>query len=417
MTVARMPRHRFPPAAVLSFLPALLLAVSASALQPPNVLFILCDDLGYGDLGVLHQNAVAGTKKHATPNLDALAAAGIQLRSHYCGAPVCAPSRASLLTGLHQGHATIRDNQFDVALETNHNLATVLKQAGYATAAVGKWGLQGTGSSPSAWSAYPTKRGFDFFFGYVRHKDGHSQYPFHSTYDPDGSGTLVRGPMEVYEQNLMVRDDLAKCYTTDLFTARAKKWIIDHRAAAPAQPFFLYLAYSTPHAALHIPTTAYPPGGGLSGGVQWLGTPGAMINTATGTIDSFIHPNYAGQAWTSNEKRFATSVRRIDDCVGDLRQTLADLGIAGDTLVVFTSDNGPHHESFFNAAYEANSFDSFGPFDGTKRDLWEGGVRVPVLACWPAAIPPGRVSHRPSQFHDWLPTLAEAAGLSPPAHL
>ncbi|MDP4648038.1 MAG: sulfatase-like hydrolase/transferase [Akkermansiaceae bacterium] len=394
---------------------SLLLSLSAHAQDKPNVLFILCDDLGYGDLGVLYQNDKAGTKKFATPNLDTMAAQGIQLRSHYTPAPVCAPARASLMTGVHQGHSNVRDNQFDKALEDNHTLATVLKQAGYATSIVGKWGLQGGGGTPALWPAYPTKRGFDYFYGYVRHGDGHSQYPFHTTVDPDGSGDTVRTPKEVYDQDTMVRDDLAKCYTTDLFTARAKKWIVDHRAASPTQPFFLYLAYTAPHAALQVPTTAYPSGGGLSGGLQWNGTSGNMINTATGTVDSFIHPDYASKSWTANEKRFATMVRRIDDCVGDLLEALEDLGIDDNTLVVFTSDNGPHHESYFNASYDANSFNSFGPFDGTKRDCWEGGIREPALARWPGTIPAGRISNRPSQFHDWMPTFAEVAGLPVPS--
>jgi uncharacterized sulfatase len=393
---------------------ASLLTLAASA-RRPNVVFILCDDLGYGDLGVLYQNSRNGSKKFGTPKLDAMAAQGAQLRAHYTAAPVCAPARASLLTGVHQGHSNVRNNQFDKALENNHTLATVLKEAGYATAIVGKWGLQGGGGSPAAWPAYPTKRGFDYFYGYVRHGDGHTQYPFHTTVDPDGSGDVVRPPKEVYDQNSMVRDDLAKCYTTDLFTARAKKWIIDHRSASPAQPFFLYLAYSAPHAALQVPTVAYPAGGGVTGGLQWTGSPGAMINTATGTIDSFIHPDYAPLPWTANEKRFATMVRRIDDCVGDLLQTLDDLGIGKETLVVVTSDNGPHHESYFNAAYGPDSFHSFGPFDGTKRDCWEGGIREPTLAWWPGTIPAGRVSNRPSQFHDWLPTFCEIAETTPPA--
>lgn len=395
-------------------IPLLALAAIASA-QQPNVVFILCDDLGYGDLGVLYQNSRSGTKKFVTPKLDAMAGEGIQLRAHYTAAPVCAPARASLMLGVHQGHANVRNNQFDKILENNHTLGSVLKQAGYATAIVGKWGLQGSGGTPAAWPSYPTKRGFDYFYGYVRHGDGHTQYPFHTTVDPDGSGSLVRDPKEVYDQDTMVRDDLAKCYTTDLFTARAKKWIVDHRAAQPSQPFFLYLAYSTPHAALQVPTVAYPAGAGLSGGLQWTGTPGAMINTATGTIDSYIHPDYATQSWTNNEKRLATMIRRIDDGVGDLLQTLEDLGIEENTLVVFTSDNGPHHESYFKAGYEADSFNSFGPFDGTKRDCWEGGIREPALAWWPGTIPAGRISERPSQFHDWMPTFAQLAGLPVPA--
>jgi len=380
---------------------------SGSSLDRPNIIFILTDDLGWGDLGVLYQNGVAGAKKHATPNLDAMAAAGMQLRNHYCPAPVCAPSRASLLAGVHQGHANVRNNSFDDALQDNHNLATVLKTAGYATALIGKYGLQGAGASPAQWPAYPTKRGFDLFFGYVRHGDGHTHYPDHVT--------VSRGKKELYDQDTMIRDDLDLCYTTDLFTARAKKFIVDETNANPNKPFFLYLAYDTPHAALQIPTQAYPAGGGLAGGVQWIGTPGAMINTASGTIDSFKHPDYTGKGWTDVEERFATSVRRIDDGVGDIVKTLEDLGIDDNTLVVFSSDNGPHSVSYLPQGYNANSFDSFGPFDGTKRDTWEGGIRMPTVLQWPGTVAGGTVVTDPSQFHDWLPTFSELAGYTAPS--
>jgi uncharacterized sulfatase len=137
----------------------------------PNIIFILCDDLGYGDLGVLYQNSrAAGRPREATPNLDRLATEGIQLRQHYCPSPLCAPSRASLLLGVHQGHSNVRDDQFDKELANNHTVARVLKQGGYATAAIGKWGLQGSGSSPATWPSYPTRRGFDYYFGYVRRR-------------------------------------------------------------------------------------------------------------------------------------------------------------------------------------------------------------------------------------------------------
>lgn len=386
---------------------ALVVAHAAAAAQP-NIIFVLCDDLGWGDLGCFHQNGIAGTKKHATPQLDTFAAEGVQMRQHYCGAPVCAPSRASLLLGVHQGHANVRDNQFDKALEDNHSLGTVLREAGYATALIGKYGLQGSGETPAAWPAYPTRRGFDFFFGYVRHGDGHTHYPDHVT--------ASRGVKEVYEQDQMIRDELDKCYTTDLFTARAKKWIVDHRTASPGQPFFLMLTYDTPHAALQVPTQAYPAGGGTSGGIQWTGTPGAMINTASGTIDTFRHPDYTGHGWSDGAERFASMVRRIDDCMGDLITTLDDLGIDDSTLVVFSSDNGPHSESYIGGvSYAPSQFDSFGPFDGIKRDTWEGGIRVPTLVRWPGTVTAGAVVEQPSQFHDWMPTFADVADAVPPA--
>lgn len=390
----------------------------------PNVIFILCDDLGYGDVGTFFQNVrmkenVRSEPSHLTPNIDALATEGMRLTDHYCPAPVCAPSRASLLSGIHQGQATVRNNQFDKQLEDNHTLATIFKKAGYATAAVGKWGLQGKGDSPSTWPAYPLKRGFDFFHGYVRHGDGHEHYPKEGKY---------KGPKQVWENDAEISSVLDKCYTTDLFTARAKKWIVDQRQNHPEQSFFLYLAYDAPHAVLELPTMAYPAGGGIHGGLQWSGDAGRMINTADGEIDSYFHPDYAGATWDDDKnpatpevpwqdvyKRYATSVRRIDDCVGDLRKTLEDLGIGKDTLIVFTTDNGPSVESYLAESYRADFFNSFGPFDGIKRDILEGGVRVGAIVSWPGSIPAGRTSSLPSQFDDWMPTFSELAGLPAPA--
>ena len=298
------------------------------------------------------------------------------------------------------------------------------KAAGYATGAIGKWGLQGgpaekspaaEHATPADWPGYPTKRGFDYFFGYVRHVDGHWHYP-----KEDGR--------QVWENEREISADLAGCYTADLFTARAKKWITDEHAAHPTQPFFLYLAYDTPHAKLELPPREYPAGSGARGGVQWLGKSGAMINTADGTPDSYIHPEYANEPWDDDHnpatpekpwpdvyKRFATDVRRIDDCVGDLIDLLRDLKIDNDTLVIFTSDNGPSQESYLKEPYEADFFNSFGPFDGIKRDCWEGGIRVGAIARWSGVIPAGRVSEVASQFHDWMPTFAELAGVPSPA--
>jgi arylsulfatase A-like enzyme len=391
----------------------------------PNVIFILCDDLGYGDVGVFFQNLrktnnIRSEPWTATPKLDTLAAEGARLTHHYCPASVCAPSRASLLLGVHQGHSNVRDNQFDKALENNHTLATVLKAAGYTTAAVGKWGLQGSGGTPALWPAYPTKRGFDYYYGYVRHGDGHEHYP--------KEGGQGGGPKEVWENDTEVSAALDKCYTTDLFTARAKRWIMDQRATNSTQPFFLYLAYDTPHAVLELPTQEFPAGGGTNGGLQWLGAPGNMINTASGSIDSYYHPDYATSTWDADAnpgtaevawpdvyKRYATIVRRIDDSVNDLVTLLKQLNLDTNTLIVFSSDNGPSKESYLPENYDPTFFNSFGPFDGIKRDLWEGGVRMPTIARWPGRIATNSVCAVPSQFHDWLPTFADAAGLVGPA--
>ncbi|KAA5544456.1 sulfatase-like hydrolase/transferase [Roseiconus nitratireducens] len=385
-----------------------------SAGTRPNVIFILLDDMGWGDFGVLYQNESKHDKTHQTPMLDQMAAEGMQMRAHYCPAPVCAPSRSSLLSGVHQGHAEVRDNQFDKALANNHTLASVMKSAGYKTWLVGKYGLQGDGESPDEWSAYPTKRGFDQFYGYVRHRDGHIHYPA-ETWDL-GNSPSHRTPKQVWHNDQEVSKDLAKCYTTDLFTARSKDWIATHVQSGADDPFFLYLAYDTPHAALQLPSTPYPDGHGLTGGLQWIGEPGRMINTATGTVDGYRYPDYTGKGWSDVEERFATMVRRIDNCVGDLLQTLKDLSIDRNTLVVISCDNGPHHEAYLqNANYTPQSFQSYGPFDGTKRDVWEGGIRVGTLAWWPGQIAAGSVDQHPSQFHDWMATFADAAGIAPPA--
>ncbi len=438
---------------VISYVAGLALIDPCFSADRPNVIFILSDDLGYGDYGVFFQDqrkaaAERSEPWHGTPQLDKMAGEGIQLRQHYCPAPVCAPSRASLLLGVHQGHANVRDNQFDKELENNHTLGTVMRGAGYATAAIGKWGLQGysgeteatdrnqkanknkgrqpKSAGPDFWPGYPTKRGFDFYFGYVRHGDGHAHYP-----KEDGK--------ELWHNDQEVSDTLDGCYTTDLFTARAKKWITDQQNAQPSQRFFLYLAYDTPHAILQLPATEFPAGQGAKGGLQWLDQPGSMINTAGGTPDSYMHPDYAEAKWDHDRdpstqqrdwpdvyKRYATGVRRIDDCVGDLLALLEDLGIGDDTLVVFTSDNGPSKESYLKEQYSPEFFNSFGPFDGIKRDLWEGGIRSGAIVRWPAGMTElestersakdtGRISQLPSQFHDWMPTLAEVAGVKPPA--
>ncbi|MEM6362936.1 MAG: sulfatase-like hydrolase/transferase [Planctomycetota bacterium] len=411
-----------------------LLLPSLSEAEQPNIVLIFTDDLGWGDLGVFYQNESKHDKKHRTPQLDQLAAGGLQMRAHYCPAPVCAPSRSSLLTGVHQGNATVRNNQFDKELEDNHTLGSVLQEAGYRTCMIGKYGLQGgpkekqqTGT-PDDWPSYPTKRGFDEFFGYVSHYAGHLHYPN----DPwELANDAHRGVPDLWHSDESgdheISESLSKCYTTDLFTARAKHFLKSHIAHRSGQPFFLMLNYDTPHAALQIPTSAYPGGSGISGGLTWTGgtIPGSInepaINTAAGQVDSFLHPDYATQEWSDLEKRFATMVRRIDSAVGDLNQTLVDLGIAHNTLVVFTNDNGPHHEAYLqgesweSTSYTPQAFQSYGPFDGTKRDCWEGGIRMPTLAWWKDTISAGGINTTPSQFHDWMATFCDVAGIPAPA--
>lgn len=396
----------------------------------PNIIFVLTDDLGYGDLGIFYQNSRKFTENRnlpafLTPNLDEMASDGIQLTRHYCGAPVCAPSRASLLLGVHQGHANVRDNQFDKALEDNHTLGSVMSSAGYSTAVIGKWGLQGDGS-PENQPGHPLKRGFDYFFGATAHLTGHFHYAELMEGRTDNRGQSC----ELFDGYTSINDIADHCYSTDLYTARAKKWIEEQNAADPDKPFFLYLALTAPHAQLNVPTQAYPDGGGLAGGMQWLGIDHQLINTASGNNDSWIHPDYANAtydnddnpgtpevAWPDYAKRHATMIRRIDNALADIRTLLEDIGIADNTLIVFTADNGPHNEAGAGGSYTQNPrfFRSYAKMDGIKRDTWEAGIRVPALACWPAGIPAGSASNAASQFHDWMPTFAQLAGIPAPA--
>ncbi len=389
--------------------------------QQPNILFILVDDLGYGDVGVFNQNARKALQDPAvpylvTPALDRMAANGAVFTQQYANAPVCVASRSSLLTGVTQGNAVVRDNQFDKALEDNYTMANTLKQAGYTTVAIGKWGLQGLTKD---WPAHPMKRGFDYYFGYMRHSDGHEHYPKEGPH---------RKPKEVYDGYVNVADKMDKCYTGDLWTARAKQWLIEYAHQKKAAPFFMYLAYDTPHATIELPTQEYPKGSGLKGGMQWLGTPGKMINTASGTIDSWMPPLFrdavfkdkatgALTPWKDVDKRYATVIQRLDNEIGDVLQLLKDLGIDQNTLVVFSSDNGPSQESYLKEPYTPQFFDGYGPFDGIKRDLWEGGSRMPVIVQWPAKVKPRSVIEQPSLLSDWAPTFLQAAGISAPARM
>jgi len=366
------------------------LSAADPAPRKPNIILILADDMGYGDVGVLFQNGRdAGKPAFSTPELDRMASEGRLLTRHYTGAPVCAPARASLLLGQHQGNCAIRDNQFDKPLPDAHTLASVLKQAGYSTMCIGKWGLQGKESEQ--WPGHPLRHGFDGFFGYLEHRSGH-------TYYHDKKKPLREGWDDVTEKYQNI-------YSTDLFTARAKKFIMDHEKAEPDRPFFLFLAHTAIHTPLQIPGKPYPKGRGVKGGVQWPPRP------TPDTRDTCLHPDYADKPWTDPMKRYATMARRLDDSVGDLFQVLRDLHIEADTLVVFTSDNGPAGES----GSDPRAFDSWGPFDGFKRDCWEGGVHEPAIAWWPGHIPANSSSNFLSGFWDWMPTFADLAGVPPPA--
>lgn len=368
----------------------------------PNIIYILLDDLGYGDLGNFWQNQIVGSKKMATPQLDIMANEGAMLTNHYAAAPVCAPSRVSFLEGLTQGHASVRDNQFDKASKNSLTIAQMLSKAGYRTMHVGKNGTAGGRNSDLP--AHPLKRGFNQFYGYLFHSQGHHHYPQNGTtsknsYFTDGYTKILEGT------------DLT--YTTDTFTAKSKEWIVTHEATRPEQPFFLYLAYDVPHNIMEVPTQEYPEGRGVNGGLQWTNgnssTP--WVNTASGTRDSFIHPDYETKSWTTAEKKYATMIRRVDNAVEDIIQTLKDLNIDDETLIVFSSDNGPSNEG-----QVPTSFQSYANLNGIKRDMWEGGIKMPTICRFPGVIPAGAEVSFPSGQWDWLATFAELAEVSIPVY-
>ncbi|MFC2110491.1 sulfatase-like hydrolase/transferase [Bacteroidota bacterium] len=373
----------------------------------PNIIYIYLDDLGYGDLGNFWQNQRSDDKKMLTPNIDNFANEGAMLTHHYTAAPVCAPARASLLEGLHQGHSDVRNNSFDKAMVDGLTMAQLLSKAGYRTLHIGKAGLAGSKSTPEPVDlpAHPLKRGFDQFYGYLYHRQGHHHYPVNGTtiknaYFTDGYTKILTGT--------------ELTYTTDVFTAKSKQWITTHEATRPEQPFFLYLAYDVPHSILQVPTQAYPTGGGLTGGLQWTGenSPIPWVNTASGTADSFIHPDYATKSWTLNEKKHATMIRRVDSAVKDLIKLLQDLNIDDETLIVFSSDNGPHHEN----GGDPKSFQSYGNLNGVKRDMWEGGIKEPTICRYPGVIPANSEMTLPSGQWDWLATFADLANVPVPAY-
>lgn len=404
-------------------------AASAVKNSKPNVIFILVDDMGWGDLDAnwsqqkLNGRTVDRKNEFKTPALSAMAREGIQLRRHYSAAPVCAPARASLLLGVHQGHSrVVRNNRFDYPIEDSHTLGTVMRDAGYDTAAIGKWGVGGGGESHGPVTGGPHQRGFNYFYGILDHLAGHFHYPSESR--------------NIFEYNdyapnpewKNIKDQVPQtAYSTDLFAARAKQWIVDQRKSArkTGKPFFLYLAFPAPHGNLVVPGTPYPAGGGLKGGLQWVKKNGTeSVNTAFDAKaekdkDTYIHPDNA-RFPNDVAKRHSTMIRRVDDAVADLIHLLKDLKIDNDTMIVFTSDNGPHNEGgadpkHRHGAQNPQFFKSYGMMDGIKRDCWEGGMRVPTLVRWPARIPKGQISLHPGQFHDWLATLADAAGVPVPA--
>ena len=377
----------------------------------PNIIFILLDDAGYGDIGTLWQNQRgAGKKKIVTPAIDKMAAEGCVMTNHYCGAPVCAPSRSSLLEGLHQGHASVRNNQFDKPIDDELSIAGLLKSAGYRTMHIGKNGLAGPRGDLQNLPAHPLKRGFDQFFGYLFHNQGHIHYPLNGT-------TAKEAFFSDGYREIRVGTELT--YTTDVFTAKAKQWIETQQIERPEQPFFMYLAYDVPHSELQAATQPYPAGFGKDSGLQWTGyedyekglieTP--WVNTASGTADSYIPEIYQQSGWTGDEKRYAAMLLRVDNSIKDIIALLQDYNIDDNTLIVFTSDNGVHD----TGGHNPRIFQSFADMVGIKRDCWEGGIRVPTIVRYPTVIPSGKETDFNSGFWDWMSTFADLANAPIPA--
>jgi len=340
-----------------------------------NIIFILADDLGWGDLGCY------GQKKIKTPNLDKMASEGMQFTDHYAGSTVCAPSRCSLMTGYHTGHSRVRGNYekgphgFGAGLELRPQditVAELLKSAGYRTGLFGKWGLGVMGTT-----GQPDKKGFDEWFGYLNQGRAHSYYPEYLW--KNGKKVMLEGNKNGQRQQ----------YSHDLITEEAFKFVRKNKN----QPFFMYLAYTIPHAELLVPEDSLQEYKGKFPEKPYVNKrPGRM-----GSYSSQPTPHAA----------YAAMVTRMDRDIGRLFDLLKELGIDDNTLVLFSSDNGPHHEGGGDPEF----FDSNGPLRGMKRDLYEGGIRVPLLARWPGKIKPGRVTNHVSAFWDFLPTACEIAGV------
>jgi arylsulfatase A len=367
--------------ALRAVLPGLLLVAirgeGAEAQQRrdrPNVVVIQADDLGYGDLSAY------GQARFQTPALDRLAREGIRFTQYYAGSTVCAPSRASLMTGLHTGHTWIRGNG-EIALRLEDvTIAEVLRGAGYRTAVVGKWGLGVPGTTGE-----PKRQGFDYSFGFLDHRHAHRQYTDH-----------------LWRNGERVATDVGRDYVNDLFTREALGFIDrDDR-----RPFFLYLNYTVPHAELRVPEPSLAEYRG-----KFPERP--YVNAAADARVTGHEPDGRSLGYRSQPEpraAFAAMIVRMDRDIGRIVDHLRARGLDRSTLILFISDNGPHQEGGADPVF----FKSSGGLRGIKRDLYEGGIRVPMIARWVGAIPAGRVSGHPWAHWDILPTLAELAGARVP---
>ncbi len=341
----------------------------------PNVIYILADDLGYGDL------SITGQDKFETPNIDKLAAEGMIFTQHYSGATVCAPSRSALLTGMHTGHTVVRGNK-EVLPEGQHpipnetyTMAEMLKEAGYKTSVYGKWGLGFPGSEGDA-----NMQGFDEFYGYNCQRVAHNYYPYHLWHNQEK--IMLEGNEGTGQE----------IYAPDLIHEKSLEFIEKNKDST----FFMFYATPLPHAELLLPEKYIE---------KYKGK--LLPETKHEGVDD--GPTYKNGGYGSQDNphaAFAAMINHLDSQVGDIVNKLEELGIADNTIIVFTSDNGPHREGGADPDY----FDSNGIYQGYKRDLYEGGIHVPMIAKWPNKIKAGSSTDHVSAFWDVMPTLAEVVG-------
>lgn len=361
---------------VISFATGVSVPYSAFAAERrPNIILFLADDLGYAEVGCYGQEHIR------TPHIDRIAAQGIRLTQHYSGQAVCAPSRCVLLTGKHTGHSYIRDNS-EVKPEGQRPLpkdeltiAEVLSEHGYATAAIGKWGL-----GMVATSGDPNAQGFDLFYGFNCQRHAHNHYPKYlrrnqETQSLEGNDRTLTGAQ----------------YSQDLFTQEALGFIREHRT----QPFFLYMPFAIPHLSIQVPE--------------------ASLAEYKGKIpeQDYVHRGYLRHPFP--RAGYAAMVTHMDRDIGTILAEVDKLGLRGDTLVIFTSDNGPTYDRLGGS--DSEFFESAGEFRGLKGSLYEGGIRVPWVARWQGKIPAGRSSDHVSAFWDLFPTLCELTGIATPPGL
>ena len=357
----------------------LLLSLSVKGAKQPNIIYILADDLGYGDISLFGQD------HFKTPNIDRIAKEGIRFTQHYSGSTVCAPSRSCLMTGLHTGHTPIRGN-FEIKPEGQKpmpaetvTVAELLEKEGYVTGAFGKWGLGFPGSEGD-----PTKQGFEAFFGYNCQRIAHNYYPYHVW---ENENKLILTGNEGREEGV---------YAPEMIQERTLEFIEANRD----KPFFCYVPHVIPHAEMFAPESYMERFRG-----KFL-----PEKNFDGTDDG---PNYRDGGYGSQPEShaaFVAMVTMLDDHVGQILDKVDELGIADNTIILFTSDNGPHMEGGADPEY----FDSNGPLRGHKRDLYEGGIRVPLLARWPGKIKAGSKTDHVSAFWDFLPTVCDLAGIKTP---